>query len=286
PTSSIFHNYAARPQFHPLSLHGALPIYRPRPIVPRARRAGEANLVDSRRAPRPRRDHDELVAERLWPPEERAGCGRLGRRLFLLLLLDLERELAGREDAPDLEVEVIRVGGRLASGLVRHHAVPIELEQALVERLHPVLRGALGDDGRDLGRSLRLADAVANERGADHDLDRRYAAFAGQLRHQALRDDALDDRGELIADLLLLKRRERAEDAVDGFRGVQGVEGREHEVAGFRRVERHRHGLRVAHLADQDDVGVLAERGPQRASEVRRIVADLTLAHDAVDVLV
>src|SRR5207245_106152 len=122
--------------------------------------------------------------------------------------------------------------------------------------------------------------------GADHDLDRRYAAFAGQLRHQALRDDALDDGGELIADLLLLMRRERAEDAVDGFRGVQGVEGREHEVAGFRRVERHRHGPRVAHLADQDDVGVLAKRGPQRAGEVRRIVADLTLAHDAVDVLV
>ena len=81
-------------------------------------------------------------------------------------------------------------------------------------------------------------------------------------------------------------RGERTDDAVDGLTGVQRVERREHEVARLRRVERDRHGLGVAHFADENHVRVLAERGAQRRGKARRVVADLPLADQAADVVV
>ena len=49
--------------------------------------------------------------------------------------------------------------------------------------------------------------------------------------------------------------------------GVVGVQGRQHEVAGQRRAQRELCGLGVADLADEDDVGVLAQHGAQPAGE-------------------
>ena len=57
-------------------------------------------------------------------------------------------------------------------------------------------------------------------------------------------------------------------------------------MARLRGVQRDRHRLGVAHLADQDDVRVLAERRAQRGGEARRVVADLALADHAADVVV
>ena len=54
------------------------------------------------------------------------------------------------------------------------------------------------------------------------------------------------------------------------------MQRREHEVAGFRREQRISR-LEVAHLADQDDVGVLAERAAQRVRERQRVDRDLAL---------
>src|SRR5439155_11997054 len=209
----------------------------------------------------------------------RGQRGPLGRPL-------LERLLAGGEDGADLEVEVVGVGRRFAGGLVRDDAVAIELEQTLVEGLHAVLGLTLRDERRDLRRALGFPDAVLDGASADEDLDGRDAAFAADLRDETLRDDADDDGRELVADLLLLVRRERTNDAVDGLAGVQGVERREHQVARLRGMERDRHRLRVAHFTDEDHVRVLAERGAERGGEARRVVADLTLADDAADVVV
>src|SRR5207244_542393 len=66
-------------------------------------------------------------ADRAWPRllslEERAAGRRDGGALVPLLL---ERLLARREDAPDLEVEVVGVGRRLPRGLVRDDSVAVE----------------------------------------------------------------------------------------------------------------------------------------------------------------
>ena len=57
------------------------------------------------------------------------------------------------------------------------------------------------------------------------------------------------------------------EEAVQRGGGVGGVQRREHEVAGQRRLHRDPRGLDVADLADQDDVGVLAQDRLQPAGE-------------------
>jgi hypothetical protein len=59
------------------------------------------------------------------------------------------------------------------------------------------------------------------------------------------------------------------------------VQGREDEVAGLGRGQRGRDRLEVAHLAEEDHVGVLAERGAERLGEARRVDADLALVDDA-----
>jgi hypothetical protein len=66
------------------------------------------------------------------------------------------------------------------------------------------------------------------------------------------------------------------------------VHRRQHEVPGLRRRQRDPHRLRVAHLANDDDVRGLADDGTERRRKVRRIDANLYLFDHAaiVDVFV
>ena len=61
---------------------------------------------------------------------------------------------------------------------------------------------------------------------------------------------------------------------------------REHEVAGLGRGQRGRDRLEVAHLADEDDVGVLAQHVLQRLGERVRVLPDLALVDDRALVVV
>ena len=63
---------------------------------------------------------------------------------------------------------------------------------------------------------------------------------------------------------------------------VGRVEAREHEVSGFAGRHGNLHRLGIAHLADDDDVGRLPERGAERRGEVRRVDADLHLLDQAL----
>ena len=56
---------------------------------------------------------------------------------------------------------------------------------------------------------------------------------------------------------------------------------RKHEVAGLCSGQRGRDRLEVAHLAEQDHVGVLPQSRAQRLSETSRVGADLALVDDA-----
>ena len=129
---------------------------------------------------------------------------------------------------------------------------------------------------------LALADQVADRGGRHEDLAGGDAARAVQRRQQLLRDDALQGDRELHADLLLLLGREDVDDAVDRLRRVLRVQGREDEVAGLRRGQRGVDRLQVAHLADEDHVGVLAQRALQRAGEGLGVRPDLALVDDAL----
>ena len=91
---------------------------------------------------------------------------------------------------------------------------------------------------------------------------------------------AFHDGGELQPHLLLLVGREDGDDAVDRLGGVERVQRAHHEVAGLGCRDRRFDGLEVAHLADQDDVRILAKGGAKRVREAVRIDTDLTLIHD------
>ena len=135
-------------------------------------------------------------------------------------------------------------------------------------------------DGRDLV-GLALADEVADRRrGHEHlaGADPPGAIGGGQ---QLLRHDALQRDRQLHADLVLLAAGEGVDDAVDRLRGVLGVQRREHEVAGLRRGQGGRDRLDVAHLADEDDVGVLAQRPLERKGEALGVGAELALVDEA-----
>jgi hypothetical protein len=119
-----------------------------------------------------------------------------------------------------------------------------------------------------------------------HDLDGGDAAESVGAGQQALRERGLQDRRELDADLPLLVRREDRDDAVDRLGRVERVQRREDQVAGLGGVQRRFDRLEVAHLADQDDVGVLAQRGAQGVRERRRVDRDLPLVDDRLVVAV
>ena len=80
--------------------------------------------------------------------------------------------------------------------------------------------------------------------------------------------------------------RKNRDDAVDRLRRVQGVQRREHEVAGLGGGEGRLDRLVVAHLTDQDDVGVLAQGAAQGQGESLRVDVDLALVDDRLLVAV
>ena len=84
----------------------------------------------------------------------------------------------------------------------------------------------------------------------------------------------------------LLDRREEFDEASDRLRCVDRVHGRKHEVPGLGCLQRRLGGLGIAQLADQDDVGVLAQHAPQRLVERIGVETDLALVDDAERVLV
>ena len=100
--------------------------------------------------------------------------------------------------------------------------------------------------------------------------------------HSICEIDALQRLGEHHANLLLPVGRELVDDAVDRARRRRRVQRAEDEVARLGRLDRDRHRLEVAQLADEDDVRILAQRGAQRLLERGRVHADLPLRDHAL----
>ena len=197
------------------------------------------------------------------------GDGRVGFPLDRVFVLD--RVLERHE-------EVVLVGGGARRCLLVDLAGDGKRDQRLLEGLH-VEERALLDRLVYLVRVV-VADQVADSRVVDHDLERADAP-TGDAREEALADDAAQDSGEDRADLLLLDPGEELDDAGDRLRGVHGVHGREDEVAGLGRLHGGLGRLGVAELSDQDHIGVLAQRTPERLREGVGVEADLALVDDA-----
>src|SRR6476646_2603832 len=191
-------------------------------------------------------------------------------------------ELGGGTDSLDLQLELVDIRRPTQGLLERDQALLIQAEDRLLEALHPVLESAGRDRSVDLTGPIFVDDAVANERGGDHDFDGRHASEPVRSGHEALRDRRLQHARELDAYLSLLMRRKDRDDPIDRLRGIERMESGEDEVTGFSGVERRFDGLVVAHLADEDDVGILTEGTPQGLGERGRIDRDLALVHDGL----
>src|SRR5262245_59327482 len=72
------------------------------------------------------------------------------------------RKIGRRRDALDLELELVDVRSPTQRFLDGHKSLLIQVEDRLVERLHPVLRGARRDGAMDLRGSVLVDDAVAD----------------------------------------------------------------------------------------------------------------------------
>ena len=138
----------------------------------------------------------------------------------------------------------------------------------------PYWAGGRNRTGDEVGLLL-VHDAVPDEGGGDHHLDRGGASLAVDLRHEPLGDHGFEDAGQLHAHLLLLVRREDGNDAVDRLGRVERVERREDQMAGLGRQKRGFNRLEVAHFADEDTSDPAAARC---AALVRTIVCDRHLA--------
>ena len=119
----------------------------------------------------------------------------------------------------------------------------------------------------------------------DQHLERRDAA-AADLPAQLLRDDAVQRLGQHDADLRLAVGGKLIDHAVDRRRRGRRVQRAEHEVAGLRRLDGDRHRLEIAHLADEHDVRIFAQRRAQRVLERVGVRAHLALVDQALLVLV
>ena len=76
---------------------------------------------------------------------------------------------------------------------------------------------------------------------------------------------------------MLLIGPEDVDDPVYRLGSVLGVERGKDEMASLGRGEGDRDGLKVPHLADEDDVWVLTQHVPQGLAEALGVLVDLTL---------
>jgi len=159
---------------------------------------------------------------------ERAGGGQMGQAAPVLVL----RDGSGRDQLP----------------------------QRSLHRPHPEAAACLYLSWYLVG--LPLTDEIADSRRGDEDFEGGHPRRPVALEHEGLGQDALERSRELDADLVLLVGREDVDDAVDCLRGVARVQGRQDQVACLGRGHGDGDSLKVAHLADENDVRVLTQGRP------------------------
>src|SRR3989344_2808801 len=174
-------------------------------------------------------------------------------------------------------LEHIRIQRVLVRALDGNLAARDQFRERTVHVYH-ALSGTGLDDRVYFMRPL-LADEIRDRLVVNEELIRRNEA-AGDARNKALAEDAGHGSRELESYLILLRCGECVDDAVDGLRGIVRMKRREYEVSGLRGCDCGSHRLRSAHLADENDVNVLAEGRLERSREIFRVDAHFTLVYE------
>src|SRR5215831_3450004 len=127
--------------------------------------------------------------------------------------------------------------------------------------LHAVVSAIAHGVEKGLALPFALFDVLAGAERRPKNFENGDAAFAIAARQEALREDKAEGFRKAIADAGLILHGERADDAFNGLGGVDGVERGEDKVTGFGGFESDFDGLAIAHFADQNDFGSLAQCG-------------------------
>ena len=196
------------------------------------------------------------------------GGRKVDQRAFFALL--------AAHDVGDQDAEVAGVGRVEQRRWTRDHALAHQLLDLAVEVLHAVHLAVAHRVEQRLALALAALHVVARAQRRLQDLEHGDAA-AALLRHQPLRDEVAERRREAAANRALIAGVEGADDALDGLRGVDGVQRREDEVPGLGGGQRDLDRLAIAHLADEDHLRRLAQRGAQGEGEGRRVAVQLAL---------
>jgi len=125
-------------------------------------------------------------------------------------------------------------------------------------------------------RCLSFADRVGQRRGSQQNLEGRNPP-APLLAEQLLGNDCAQVLGEHDANLLLLVGGEGVDDPVDRLGGGVRMERGENEQPRFGGGHRHADRLEVAHLADEQAVGIFPDRRLDSFGEAGDVGTDLAL---------
>src|SRR3989344_5368647 len=174
-------------------------------------------------------------------------------------------------------LEHIRIQRVLVRALDGNFAARDQFCERAVHVYH-ALSGTGLDDRVYFVRPL-LADEIRDRLVVDEKLVRRNEA-ARNARDKSLAEDAGHGSRELKPYLVLLRCGEGVDDAVDGLRGIVRMKRREYEVSGLRGCDRGGHRLRSAHLADENDVNVLAEGRLERGRKIFRVDTYFALIYE------
>jgi hypothetical protein len=153
-----------------------------------------------------------------------------------------------------------------------------EPEDDAVHQAHPLLDAGLHRVAQ--AGALVFADETLDGEVVDHDLagELKAAAVGGE---QTLANDAAQALRHAGANLRLLGGGKHVEQPVQRGRGVARVHRADDEVTRLGRADRHLDRFEVAQLADNDDVGILAQRALERGEKRPGVLADLALRNVA-----
>ncbi len=115
---------------------------------------------------------------------------------------------------------------------------------------------------------------------ANENLQRRDAS-ATLLLAQGLRDDALQAFRETATDLGLFVGGELIDQSVHRHVRAVGVQRAENQMSCLGGFEGDADGFDIAHFADEHDIGIFAQGGPQRALEAVRVGMNFALVDEA-----
>ena len=145
-----------------------------------------------------------------------------------------------------------------------------------MEAPHPVF-GPGFQGGSDFEK-IAVADEILHRMGGHEDLALGHADIEFGPEAEALGDDGQQAIRQLGGDAALDFGGESGDHPLQGFGAGRGMDGGDDQVAGFGSVKRQPHGLRVAHLADHQHIGVFAQGVDQGLLEARGVAPDLALA--------